>query len=121
MGRWVGRITALLACVVASAGAAPQASAADVYSYANGCYALRDVTTNRYVVRDSLGYSTGAATVGAATPFRMQATALGRYLLYLPDRTFLTAQDDASVSPASEPSPAADWTVKRVGRGDRQR
>ena len=71
-------MAAILGCVLASAIAAPQASAADVYSYANGCYALRDVTTGRYVVRDSLGYTASASNAGAATPFRMQATALGR-------------------------------------------
>ena len=114
MGRWVGRVTVLLACVVASAGAAPQASAADVYSYANGCYALRDVTTNRYVVRDSLGYSTGAATVGAATPFRMQATALGRYLLYGPDGRMLSAAPLSQVGFTSSPGPVADWRLENV-------
>ena len=45
----------------------------------------------------------------------MQATTLGRYLLYRPDRTFLAAQDDGSVAPAPEPSPAADWRVKEAG------
>ena len=43
---------AVLACWGASALAAPSASAVDVYSFANGCYALRDMTTNRFVVRD---------------------------------------------------------------------
>ena len=76
---------ALLACGVAGAVAAPSASAADVYHYANGCHVLRDATTGRYVVRDALGYSATAGSVGAATPFRMQAAALGRYLLYGPD------------------------------------
>ena len=114
MGRWVGRITVLLTCVVASASAAPQASAADVYSYANGCYALRDATTNRYVVRDSLGYSTGAATVGAATPFRMQATALGRYLLYGPDGRMLSAAPLSQVGFTSSPGPVADWRLENV-------
>ena len=114
MARWVGRVTALLACVVASASAAPQASAADVYSYANGCYALRDVTTGRYVVRDALGYSTSAATVGAATPFRMQATALGRYLLYGPDGRMLSAAPLSQVGFTSSPGPVADWRLENV-------
>ena len=41
----------------------------------------------------------------------MQATTLGSYLLYRPDRTFLAAQADGSVAPDAEPSPAADWRV----------
>ena len=53
--------------------------------YANGCYALRDANTDRFVVRDALGYAATAPTAAAATPFRLQATALGRYLLYGPD------------------------------------
>ncbi len=44
--------TAVLACWGVSAFAAPSASAVNVYSFANGCYALRDMTSNRFVVRD---------------------------------------------------------------------
>jgi hypothetical protein len=69
------------------------------YSLVHGCYALK---------------ANGKALPGAGH-VRMQATALGSYLLYLPDRTFLAAQDGA-VAPASEPSPAADWTVKKSGK-----
>ena len=56
MVRWVRGMTALLACVSAGVVAAPSASAADVYSYANGCYALRDATSGRYVARDEASY-----------------------------------------------------------------
>src|SRR3954447_21090459 len=84
--------------VTAQAAAKPQTR----YSLVHGCYALTAAT---------------GRPLAAAKQVRMQATALGRYLLYLPDRTFLAAQGDASVSPASEPSPAADWTVKRAGPG----
>src|SRR4051812_40634990 len=90
--------TLAAAPVTAQAAAKPQTR----YSLVHGCYALTAAT---------------GRPLAAAKQVRMQATALGRYLLYLPDRTFLAAQSDASVSPASEPSPAADWTVKRVGRG----
>ena len=37
------------------------------------------------MVKDTLGYAAIATYGGGATPFRMQATALGRYLLYGPD------------------------------------
>ena len=94
--------------------AAPSASANDIYSYANGCYALRDLTTNRYVVRDALGYSATAATAGTATPFRMQATALGRYLLYGPDGRMPSATLLNGVGPATTPGPSADWRVQDV-------
>jgi hypothetical protein len=49
---------AVPACWSASALASPSASAADVYSFANGCYALRDMTANRLVVREGDGDST---------------------------------------------------------------
>jgi hypothetical protein len=55
--------------------------------------------------------------VGGADRVRMQATALGRYLLYRPDRTFLAAHADGTVSPADAPSPAADWRVAEAGDG----
>jgi microsomal dipeptidase-like Zn-dependent dipeptidase len=114
MARWVRSVAALLACVSASALATPAASANDIYSFANGCYALRDVTTGRYVVRDALGYSAGAANVGAATPFRMQATALGRYLLYGPDRQMPSAGALNLVGSTAAPGPTADWRVQDV-------
>ena len=53
----------------------------------------------------SLSAANGRSLTGAEH-VRMQATALGRYLLYLPDGTFLAAQDDGGVRPAAEPSPA---------------
>src|SRR4051794_973071 len=65
------------------------------YSLANGCFALK----------------AGGKAIPGAEHIRMQATALGSYLLYRPDRTFLAAGNGA-VAPASDPSPAADWVVK---------
>jgi hypothetical protein len=65
------------------------------YSLVHGCYAL----------------TAGGKAIPGAGHVRMQATALGSYLLYRPDRTFLAAENGA-VAPASAPSPAADWVVK---------
>jgi microsomal dipeptidase-like Zn-dependent dipeptidase len=100
---------AAAACV--SAFLAPTASAIDVYSYAGGCYSLRDATTNKLVARDGLGYATGAT----GTPFRLQATALGRYLLYGPDGAMPQAGVLGGVSPANTPGASADWTVEAIG------
>src|SRR6059058_1376219 len=72
------------------------------YSLVHGCYALR---------------AANGRSLADAGHVRMQATALGRYLLYRPDGTFLAAQDDGTVRPASEPSPAADWRVDPASRG----
>src|SRR5437763_16961790 len=90
------RRTAAVALVV-MAPAPAGAWAADAptrYSLANGCYALQ---------------SSSGQVVAGGDHGRMQATALGSYLLYRPDRTFLAAQGDGSVAPAPPPSPAADW------------
>jgi hypothetical protein len=47
----------------------------------------------------------------------MQATTLGRYLLYRPDRRFVAAQAGGSVGVADAPSAAADWRVDDAGQG----
>jgi hypothetical protein len=99
--RWL----ALLALAVLALSAAPAEAAKKPqtrYSLVHGCYALSS--------------KTGRPLAGAKN-IRMQATALGRYLLYRPDRTFIAAGDDGSVAPAAAPSPAAEWQVKRAGRG----
>ncbi len=62
---------ALVACASVGALFAPAAGAVDVYAFANGCYALRDANTDRYVVRDGSAYAATAPTAAAATPFRL--------------------------------------------------
>src|SRR3954468_18915458 len=84
--------------VAASPAAAAKAKPQTRYSLVHGCYALKS----------------GGKTLPGAGHVRMQATALGSYLLYLPDKTFLAAQD-GKVAPATDPSPAADWVVKGKG------
>jgi hypothetical protein len=64
-----------------------------VYAMAGGCYRLG----------------------GRALTF--QATGLGTYLLHAPDRTFLAASGVDGATWASDPSPLADWTARRTGRG----
>src|SRR4051812_28805565 len=94
-------LLALLAAVATAPGPAQAAKKQQTrYSLVHGCFAL----------------ASGGKQVPGAEHVRMQATALGSYLLYRPDRTFLAAQDGA-VSPASDPSPAADWVVKGKGKG----
>ncbi len=88
----------LLALPFAARGAEPQ----NRYSLVHGCFALS---------------SAGGQALTGGEHVRMQATTLGRYLLYRPDSTFLAAQDDGSVSSASDPSWAADWTVSPAGNG----
>ena len=65
----------------------------DVHAMAGGCYRL------------------------GGLPTTFQATGLGSYLLYGVDRTFLAASDAGGASWVAAPSPAADWTVRKAGRG----
>src|SRR5215217_3578991 len=109
------RASLALGLVVCALLAAPTAHAADVYSYAGGCYALHDASTNKYVVADGLGYSASAPSAAAGTPFRMQATALGRYLLYGPDGKMPAAGPLDSVVSTSTPGSPADWKVTDGG------
>ena len=111
-----GRRTAvaLVACTSAAALFAPAAGAVDVYAYANGCYALRDATANRFVVRDSLGYTTSATTAAAATPFRLKATALGRYLLFGPDGRMPAAAPLNTVTSTTTPGTAGRLERRRT-------
>src|SRR3954447_17546552 len=91
-----------LAMLAAAPGARAAAKPQTRSSLVRGCYALSSAT---------------GRPLAAAKQVRMQATTLGRYMLYLPDRNSRASQSAASVSPADAPSPAPDWTVKRVGPG----
>ncbi|MFL5883736.1 MAG: hypothetical protein ACJ77M_01580, partial [Thermoleophilaceae bacterium] len=98
MGRTWGTAIVVLALAAMTATPAAAAPAQQTrYSLAGGCYSLSGVAGGEQI--------------------RMQATALGHYLLYRPDRTFLTSQSDGGVSPASQPSEAADWRVEEAGGG----
>jgi hypothetical protein len=77
---------------------------------------VRDLWSNRYVVQDALGYALHFLP-SAATPFRMQATDLGSYLLYGPDRTMPAATSAGPIAPARKAGALADWVVARQGAG----
>jgi hypothetical protein len=113
--RVVRAAVTLAACASVFALTASAAGATDIHAFANGCYALRDTNADRYVVRDALGYSATARTVSAATPFRLQATALGRYLLYGPDERMPAASALDGIAATANPGPAADWRVSEDG------
>jgi hypothetical protein len=88
----------------------------DRYSLAGGCYGLRSQASGLYVAKAGGGYAATAGAVAGAEPFRMQATALGRYLFYGQARDFMAAQG-AATEAAAEPSDASDWTVDDAGDG----
>ncbi len=116
-GIWRYRRTVAIAigALVALTLAPSAASAADRYTIVNNCYGLRSVADARFVVKDATGYAATATTVGGATPFRMQATALGRYLLYGPDAQMPSVGVLNQVTPTSTPGRPADWRVTGSG------
>ena len=101
------------------------------YALAGGCYALKSVAAGRVVSKAPDGRYTAS---GGGEPFRMQATALGRYLFYGAKGDFMAAgaagplpgvpapqlpvpvpvpgaDPNVPVRSVAAPSPAADWRV----------
>ena len=108
-------LLAIAACLAGTALFAPTASAVDIYSYANGCYALRDSTTGRYVVRDCTRLCgngrrprSPAPRRSACRPPRSAATCSTSPTGACPSAGALDP-----LSPTATPAPAADWRVDR--------
>ena len=89
----------LLAAASACAVVPANASAADRYAFAGGCYTATP--------------QGGGAPV--AEQVRMKATALGRYMLMTKDGQVLAAGTDGTLAPAAQPSPAADFELAEAG------
>ena len=106
-----------VALILALVFAAP-AQAQDRYALAGGCYVLT-VSGSPVTKTADGGYRTG----GAGERFRLQATALGRYLLYGSGRDFLGYGGlIPRVQSQAAPSETADWTVEDgfvLRQGDR--
>ena len=76
------------------------------YALAGGCYALKSVAAGRFVTKAADGrYVASASSAGAAEPFRMQATALGRYLFYGRKGDFMAAGERQTVTVPGVPAP----------------
>src|SRR3954469_25665083 len=99
---WTAIVVALALAFVATPAAAGAAQPQTRYSLVHGCFALK---------------AANGSSLTGAEHVRMQATALGRYLLYRPDGSFLAAKGDGTMTPASDPSPAADWRIGPAGKG----
>jgi hypothetical protein len=108
IGRSSALIVAVAAVMIMVLGSAPANTAArrlavgqqalTRYSLVNGCYSLSSPAGGRPI----------AASAG---PFRMQAAALGVYLLYTPQGDYLVDDGAGNLQGASAPSSAAEWTV----------
>ena len=103
-------ITLLVAAWPARKTAAAAAGPTDIYQYAGECVAVRDAWTSRYVAANGAGYSL-LFQRSAATPFRMQATGLGSYLLYGPDARMPASAGPDLIGGVFNAQPRADWVV----------
>lgn len=101
----------------ALAATAPRAAPPDRYSLAGGCYTLRSHAVGRLVAQAPGGYAASAAHASEAYPIHMQATALGSYLLYGPDRAFVSAGPGGAVTAAGDPSESGVWQAHPAGPG----
>ncbi|WP_305092100.1 peptidase [Prescottella sp. R16] len=112
----LGAVVAVTLAATTAAVAAPLSPMPDdpgpatdpVYGLAGGCYTLAADGGRGVVVRDGNGFRT--TDTASATPFRMQAAQLGRFLFVADDGTSITGGPGA-VTAAPQPTPDADWTL----------
>jgi hypothetical protein len=114
--------TALSACggsSSSSSSSAPSGTGATLnfansnFALANACFAIQD-TSGRFVVRSDDGNYFSTATVLAdASPFYMKPTALGEYLIYGDDGSFLNVAAGL-IKSANAPSETANWVISGV-------
>jgi hypothetical protein len=102
--------------VVAAVAPAAAGAAEPRYALANGCYAVRDKASGKFVARSADGaFRASAPGVSSAEPFRFKASALGEYLLYGRGHDFLAD----TLRRLLGPSQAAVWKVDGGGATDR--
>jgi len=88
----------------------PPPAPIDIYSFAGGCYVLKDETSGRFAARDTLGWA-ATPTQSRATPLTLKATGLGRYLLYGAGGAMPAVGPVDAVTTTNTPGPSADWIV----------
>src|SRR2546423_8493292 len=92
-------VVVAMGCLAGSSGAAARHRPTNPYALVNGCFAVRPASPQLYVVRSGSGYAASSRRLRGAYRIRMQATALGRYLLMGPDRALLGVDSNGAVSP----------------------
>jgi hypothetical protein len=109
------RLAALaVVLVLASASVAHAAPPkANPYKLVNRCFALRSTSAKHYVVRRGSRFT---ATGRSGTPFRMQATALGRYTLVARNGSRPAIDSNGALTASPAASASAVWKVKGVSR-----
>jgi microsomal dipeptidase-like Zn-dependent dipeptidase len=83
------RIVTALGLALAALAAAPAAHAQDRYALAGGCYGLKSLATGSFAAEITGGGYRADASQAGADRFHLQATDLGRYLLFGKQGDFL--------------------------------
>ena len=113
-GRTSSMRLALTLALLLAAAAAPAAQAADRYAQHGRC-AARRADDGRFVAKSADGWRATAASAGDAEAFRLQATALGRYLLRARDGSFLVAGAGGRAGIMAAPDASGDWRFDEAG------
>ncbi len=89
---------------------------ADKYTVANQCFALQSVSTGKFVKKDSSGgYTASLDSLSMASPLFLKPSALGQYLIYTQDSSFMTGSAGA-VSTLAAPADQVIWTFQDDGK-----
>ncbi len=131
---WECVFAALVATVIGIGGCdgdndpAPQPVADNIYSFANGCFAVQDMSQARFLTRSPADatYSFSSNQLAAATPFFMKPSGLGTYLLFDEGHGYLAADAGGLVRKTTLVSDAislddsfvseAEWELQESGR-----
>lgn len=113
-------IVGILVTAAALLAVASSAGAIGKYRLQGGCYALQ-APDGSYINKVGGRYFSQADRPAEAAHFRMQATALGRYMLYDADGQMPRVASTDIIATTSNPGPAADFAVGGSGAGNRFR
>lgn len=105
-------VFALTPAIAPAFGETEVAPETSVYRLAGGCYAMR-AADGKYVRRDATGGYAATAGRSGAEGFRMQATALGRFMLFDRGEQLVAATSAGLVRAQDDPDAATDWQVDK--------
>ncbi len=91
------------------------AAAKTVYDFANGCYAIRSVENNSFVLATSAGYAASAEDQSKASSFYMKPAYLGVYLLYDKEARYLSVDAGKNVTRTSTLDDNTMWELVSLG------
>ena len=104
--------------ILASCGSLRSPNRAAVYALANRCFALRALSTGRFIAAAGpTGYTASAVGRAGAMPFYLKPTGLGTYLLYDVQRRLVTAAGFQGVTRAMTAGPRGEFAIEPVRVG----